>query len=271
MDMTNENCNKNWIVQSPFPMMATDETGLISWVNPAFEDLCAVNADELIGTSTDNPPSPNLKALLSTANPIQLIHPERGELWLQRTVKQVSQDDEPVVLMHYFQEMNTDNALLQENLLLKKQVENLTLTDELTGMANERSLSQHLAAQVTRSRRYNNPLTLVLVSIEINDQSAHILDEHYNDAIVALSHFLRERLRWADFIARCNAGRFVIVLPETGKEEATRLFNDIVHDKDKIDLTPEQKAAIELRFGLAEWEKGNDPRLLVERASRALD
>ena len=149
-------------------------------------------------------------------------------------------------------------------------MENLTLTDELTGLANERSLSQHLAAQVTRSRRYHNPLTLVLVSIEVNDQGSHILDEHYNDAIVAFSHFLRERLRWADFIARCQAGRFVIVLPETGEEEATRLFNDIIKEANKIDLPEEQKAAIDVRFGLAEWKKGNDPRLLVERASKAL-
>jgi len=270
MDMSNENCNKNWITQTPFPMMATDESGIVNWVNPAFETLCATGRDKLIGASSENPPSPNLSELFSTKNPIQLIHPERGEIWLQRTVKPVNQPDEPVTLMHYFQEVEADSKLLQENLLLKKQVENLTLTDELTGLANERSLSQHLAAQVTRSRRYHNPLTLVLVSIEVNDQSAHILDEHYNDAIIAFSHFLRERLRWADFIARCNAGRFVIVLPETTKEEASRLFNDIVSDKDKIDLPEEQKTAIELHFGLAEWQKGYDPRLLVEQASRAL-
>ena len=271
MEMSNDNCNKNWITQTPYPMMATDENGKVSWVNPAFEDLCTVGSEQIIGTSAENPPLPDLGELFSTQNPIKLQHPERGEVWLQRTIKTVSQPDEPVMQMHYFQEMNADESLLQENLLLKKQVENLTLTDELTGLANERSLSQHLAAQVTRSRRYNNPLTLVLVSIEVDHQSAPILDEHYNDAIVAFSQFLRERLRWADFIARCQAGRFVIVLPETGKEEAERLFADIVNEKHKIDLPEEQKAAVNLRFGLAEWEKGNDPRLLVERASQALD
>ena len=270
MDMSIENCNENWITQSPFPMMATDESGLVSWANPAFQDLCATEAEQILGASLDNPPSASVKELFGTSNPVQFIHPERGELWLQRTIKTVSQPDEPVMQMHYFQEMNSDNSLLEENLQLKKQVESLTLTDELTGLANERSLSQHLAAQVTRSRRYNNPLTLVMVSIEFDNQSSHILDEHYNDAIIALSHFLRERLRWADFIARCNGGRFIIVLPETGQEEATRLFNDIVNDKNKIDLPDEQKAPIKLRFGLAEWEKGNDPRMLVERASQAL-
>lgn len=268
--MNNRNCNENWITQSPFPMMATDESGLVSWVNPAFEELCSISSEQIIGRSADNPPAPNLAEVFGTQDSIQLIHPEHGELLLQRFIVTVSEPGEPVSLMHYFQVMSTDDALLQENMQLKKQVENLTLTDELTGLANERSLSQHLANQVTRSRRYNNPLTLVLVNLEVNDQKTHILDEHYNDAIVAFSHFLRERLRWADFIARCNAARFIVVLPETGKEEATRLFNDIIRDKNKIELPEEQKAAIELRFGLAEWEKGNDPRLLVDRASQAL-
>lgn len=250
--------------------MATDESGQVSWINPAFEDLCAVNGDQIIGASADNPPSPNLVELLGTGNPVQLIHPERGELWLQRIIKTVSEPDQPVMQMHYFQEMNSNDELIQENLQLKKQVENLTLTDELTGLANERSLSQHLAAQVTRSRRYNNPLTLVLASIEINDQGSHILDEHYNDSILAFSHFLRERLRWADFIARCSGGRFIIVLPETGQEEASRLFDDIINDSKNIDLPEEQQAAVEVRYGLAEWQKGNDPKMLVERASEAL-
>ena len=56
-EMSNENCNKNWITQTPFPMMATDESGQVSWVNPAFEDLCAVEVEEIIGATADDPPS----------------------------------------------------------------------------------------------------------------------------------------------------------------------------------------------------------------------
>lgn len=268
--MNNENCNTNWIIETPFPMMATDESGIVSWVNPAFEELCATESENLVGMSVDNPPAPNLTELFSTKNPVQILHPDRGEIWLERTIKKVNQDDEPLVNMHYFHEVTTENQLVQENLQLKQQIENLTLTDELTGLPNERSLSQHLAAQVTRSRRYNNPLTLVVADLKINDDSSHILDQHYDDAILAFSHFLRERLRWADFIARCNQGRFVIILPETSQQEATNLFNDILNEKDKIDLPEEQKSALNINFGLAEWEKGNDPKMLVERASKTL-
>jgi len=268
--MNNENCNTKWINETPFPMMATDESGIVSWVNPAFEELCAADSESLIGLSSDNPPAPNLTELLGTKNPVQILHPERGEIWLERTIKKVNQEDEPPVNMHYFHEVTTENQLVQENLQLKQQIENLTLTDELTGLANERALSQHLATQVTRSRRYNNPLTLVVADLKINDESSHILDQHYDDAILAFSHFLRERLRWADFIARCNPGRFVIILPETSEQEANSLFNDILKEIDKIDLPEEQKSALNFQFGLAAWEKGNDPKMLVERASRAL-
>jgi len=261
---------QQWLEENPYPMMAMDETGFVQWTNPAFQTLCNLTNDLIIGSSSDKPPAPNLADLLSTKSNVQLIHPERGEILLERIIKTLENSDGSNIHVHFFQEKCSSDAIAKENFRLKQQVENLTLTDELTGLANERALSQNLATQVTRSRRYNNPLTLALVDIEIPDEGVHILDEHYNDAVISISHFLRERLRWADFIARCGAGRFVIVLPETAQEEAHRLFTDIINDKDKIDLPDDQKPFINLHFGIAEWEKGNDPKILVKRASQAV-
>jgi len=271
LEISDISCNKNWLEKNPFPMMAIDLAGCIRWVNPAFESLAGTDRDSLLGCSAQDLPAPELADLLDDKSPVRVIHPERGEIWLERIVRQVSEPDENALQMHYFQEKTPNEALVEENHHLKQQLESLILTDELTGLANERALSQHLATQVTRSRRYNNPLTLVLVNIEVDIQKEDNAGKFFDDAVIAASHFLRERLRWADFIARSNDGRFIIVMPETGSEEATVLFNIIIGEKDKMELPEAQKAAVKLSFGLAEWEKGNDPKLLVERALQSLE
>ena len=76
---------------------------------------------------------------------------------------------------------------------------------------------------------------------------------------------LAEFMRWVDQIARWEDHLFLLVLPETGEEEATTLFNDILAEKHKIDLPEAQKAAIDLRFGLAEWKKGINASDLLMR------
>ncbi|MGD2119171.1 MAG: diguanylate cyclase [Chromatiales bacterium] len=269
METTEQNCYADWLQQCPFAMMATDDSGVIRWTNPAFEQLCGLEAEQLLGSSADNPPDAGLQALFGDSNNVSISHATHGEIVLERSVKAVTDDAGNSLQLHYFKPPCADAQLQLENEQLRQQVENLTLTDELTGLANERALSQNLAIQVTRSRRYHNPLSLALVDIKTDDQASHILDEQFDETIVAISHFLRDRLRWADFIARCQPSRFVVVLPETGEEEAKRLFQDIVNERDKIDLPAEQSSLIQFIVGVAEWEKGNDPRLLIERASKA--
>ena len=269
MQTIENNYYADWLQQCPFAMLATDDNGVIRWANSAFESLSGVKAEQLLGSSADNPPTEGLQALFSDSDKLSIDSPAQGEITLQRTIRQVQDDEGNQLHMHYFSPPCAEQQLLQENQQLRQQVENLTLTDELTGLANERALSQNLAIQVTRSRRYHNALSLALVDIAIDDQGSHILDEQFDEAIVAISHFLRDRLRWADFIARCQPSRFVIVLPETNETEANRLFQEIINERDKIDLPAEQSGQIRFNIGVAEWEKGNDPRLLIERASKA--
>ena len=62
-------------------------------------------------------------------------------------------------IFKFFEEVTEQVKLKQENSALQQQVEELTITDELTGLANPRALNRALSSQVTRSRRYNNPLS----------------------------------------------------------------------------------------------------------------
>lgn len=256
----------------PCPVVAVDEQLNIKMANPAFSSLTGLHDEDLLGASASPDTSPAFEALLGNTDSIHFISADNGPVTLQRTARSVSGKNGQNLQLYYFQVLQSDSDLQQENQRLKQQVETLTLTDELTGLANERALSQQLAIQVTRSRRYQNPLTLALLNMEIVDEnSPHILDDDYDRLVVAFSHFLRDRLRWADFIARCSGARFVIVLPETTEAEAFKLFEKMANETGSIELPEAERNSIKMQFGLAEWQKGNDPKLLVERASLALN
>ena len=256
----------------PYPVVALDGEQVIKMANPAFSAMTGLDDEHLLGVSASPDTSPAFEALLGNSDSINFNSADNGPVVLERTSRSVSGNNGQNLQLYYFQMIQSDSDLQQENLRLKQKVETLTLTDELTGLANERALSQQLAIQVARSRRYQNPLTLALLNMAIVDEnSPHILDDDYDRLLIAFSHFLRDRLRWADFIARCSGSRFIIVLPETTEAEAVKLFEKMANETGSIELPEAERNSISMQFGLAEWQKGNDPKLLVERASLALN
>jgi diguanylate cyclase (GGDEF)-like protein len=270
--MTEEFLCKDIISMCPYPVVAIDGKQTVKMANAAFSSLTGLDQEHLVGVPANAAAIPAFETLLGNTAHMNFNSADQGVVILERTSRSVSVNNGQNLQLHYFQVIKSESALQQENQRLKQQVETLTLTDELTGLANERALSQQLAIQVTRSRRYQNPLTLALLNMEIVDENyPHILDDHYDHLVVAFSHFLRDRLRWADFIARCSAGRFVIVLPETTETEALKLFEKVARETGCIELPETERNSIRIQFGLAEWQKGNDPKLLVERASMALN
>ena len=111
---------------------------------------------------------------------------------------------------------------LWKSLELVAEVENLTLTDQLTGLPNRRALFQRLDSEDNRLNRYGGKMSLVMMDMtgfkEINDSYGHLMGDA---ALQAASHCVRECLRESDFVARFGGDEFVVLMPETGAEEAS--------------------------------------------------
>ena len=157
-------------------------------------------------------------------------------------------------------DVTAQEQLAEENARLHQQVEDLKLTDDLTGLPNKRAISQALDLHVSRSRRYQNPLSVVLVHIDLNALSG-IQPLSSDPVVLAVSRFLRDRLRWVDQIARWEDNLFLLVLPETTEADARGLLDKIAGEQDSM-LLPESYAEMrpKLAFGLACWKKGDDIR-----------
>lgn len=112
-------------------------------------------------------------------------------------------------------------AVAVENARLYQALLEAARTDPLTGLSNRRHFEQVLQQEVTRARRYNRPLALVVVDLDglkqINDTLGHQCGDRVLQAVAAL---LRDVARETDIVSRWGGDEFALLLPETGKEGA---------------------------------------------------
>jgi diguanylate cyclase (GGDEF)-like protein len=111
---------------------------------------------------------------------------------------------------------------------LKRRYEELSTTDELTGLHNRRFFFAEAEAAVARSLRYRHPFCMMLIDLDffkqINDSFGHAVGDA---ALRDLAAALRRHTREGDILARFGGEEFVLALPNTGLEGARVLAERI--------------------------------------------
>jgi diguanylate cyclase (GGDEF)-like protein len=104
----------------------------------------------------------------------------------------------------------------------------LSETDALTGLSNARALFDRLDRELARSRRYRQPLALLLVDLDglkgINDRYGHGAGD---EAIRRLATVIRSQLRETDIGARWGGDEFAVLAPQTANAAAMALAERI--------------------------------------------
>lgn len=254
----------------PMAVWLSDKNGTISWVNLAGCQLLGVSVESLSGTTEDELLKNNFEQAGEGSQLYRLKAAVEGETrWYIR----LTQSMDGGTQITYWSDATEIMRLRNENGQLQRQVESLQTTDALTGLMNERAIKVALEPQVSRSRRYENPLSVVLMSLDaINDKPSEESDAH-DQALVSLAYFLRDQLRWVDLIGRINDHEFMLVLPETQEEDTEKLVQKLRDRMDGIVLAsdPSVKLNMKTSFGISSWRKGDDVSLLLKRAFSALE
>lgn len=107
-------------------------------------------------------------------------------------------------------------------------VNQLTITDDLTGLNNARHLHYILDAEISRCMKENKPLTLIFLDIDhlkqVNDAHGHLAG---SEIISEFGQVIKTVLRENDYGARYGGDEFVVILPRTSKAEAMDIANTL--------------------------------------------
>jgi two-component system cell cycle response regulator len=100
-----------------------------------------------------------------------------------------------------------------------RRLEALATTDPLTRVLNRRALLDRLNSELDRARRFDTPLTLLLLDVDhfkqINDTTGHLAGD---SVLRRLGTMLEDFVRKVDVVARYGGEEFVVILPQTSAD-----------------------------------------------------
>jgi GGDEF domain-containing protein len=118
-----------------------------------------------------------------------------------------------------------------------------------------------LQLEVSRSRRYSNPLSCLVIRIDFGTGDPNAQRRTIHDMIAAT---LTEQLRWVDVLGQWSDQALLVILPETTDIAALQLANKVA-DALHPDLAINAPRA-SINVGSSNWRKGDDAERLVRRA-----
>lgn len=163
-------------------------------------------------------------------------------------------------------------AKLLSGEIQRHRLEQLALTDSLTGLGNRRCHDRTLVVEVERARRYGHPLALIVFDVDslktVNDSRGH----QAGDALLrTFGRRLRSMVRRPDHLCRTGGDEFALMLPETDLDGAR-----ILAERARSLASDWQPAGLlegfvpSASFGVASWRHDEPPESLVARADSAM-
>ena len=204
-----------------------------------------------------------INARLTTIGQLLLEHKQQEERW--RAENQAKLDELNATITH----MESETKELNHKLQLAQQ---RALRDPLTELPNRLAYWERCQIELARQQRYQTPLSWVIWDIDhfkqINDQYGHKAGDK---ALKIIASLLQKHCRQVDFVCRFGGEEFVMMLPETARDDALKLANALRHliEKTKFNANG-QLIPVTVSCGIAELAPGEDAEAVFERADQAL-
>ena len=157
--------------------------------------------------------------------------------------------------------------LVSRQVALEHQLKRLTVTDDLTGLYNQRDLFEQLPREMERAKRAGSTCSLCLFDLdgfkEYNDTHGHLEGDRLLRTVGAVvSRTIRAR---TDRAFRYGGDEFVLLLPHTSRAEA-----QVLVDRLRRAVSQALAGAVGFSAGIAEYSAGMESRDFIEAADRLM-
>ena len=218
---------------------------------------------------------PNLKDVLMTTKfqvPVLFV----GDPITDVTIRALSFDyiSEPI---------NKDLLIVRINSLLKikelhDKIDEVSTTDELTGLHNRKYLQERLEAEISRARRYKTPLSCLLFDIDFFKVVNDMYGYEWGDVLLKnLSDKLKSFIRKEDVLTRYGDEEFIVILPNTSEDNAFLFGERFRREIEKMEFIPageEERHPITVSGGISTYpclkNVDEDANTVIRYAEHAL-
>lgn len=254
----------------PYAALLSDTADRVVWCNDALIRLLKSSPADIVAQTVAAVEKRYLKNIPDQSDLFFIMDKDSDEPkhWIKQC--NIPVDNATLTLYEDVTEVTQLKTKLAKS---QDQLNELSTVDPVSGLLNRRAMLQNLEPLVSRSRRYNNPLSII--AMELLNLDA-IQQQHGEEAAIhvvkEVSFLLKDILRWADLVSRVEENRFLFILPETDKPSAIHLASKINSHISELSVAyGDKQLPVSACFGVAAWEKGNDSVLLLRHATQSLE
>jgi polar amino acid transport system substrate-binding protein len=166
----------------------------------------------------------------------------------------------------YNREISHAYALLEDK---NRELEQMSITNQLTGLYNRNKLDPALEQEKERAVRYKSIFSVIMLDIDdfksINDNFGH---QTGDKVLKHIGGLIQNRVRVSDTAGRWGGEEFLIICPATDLSGAHQLAERIRQDVQT--QTTAEGVCVTISAGVVEYKTGEDTETLVKRVDGKL-
>jgi diguanylate cyclase (GGDEF)-like protein len=165
-------------------------------------------------------------------------------------------------------------AIAIQNVRAVERIQDLTITDDCTGLFNSRHLFSVTDSELERSRRFNLPFSLIFIDLDhfkrVNDLYGHLTGSRL---LAEIARTIKNNVRGIDSAFRYGGDEFIVLLPQTGKDAALEVTQRLLLSlrETRYLLSDGLELQMMASFGVASYpEDGNSIQEIIGAADEMM-
>ncbi len=242
-------------------VILSDDQDNIVWVNDCFLRLMTTDKDSLLGAPVATILKTNLTATVSDpdVNRYETKNDRGDNLWLQSVKTPVTDKHGKNYRLRILIDI-TEFEHRQKIRPLITTGKSLNLFDEGTAILNRRAIFHELVAEISRTRRYGNPLSVILIRYPVTTIPKAMQGDLFQEII----NTLNSHLRWVDKLGKLEDDEFLIILPESDHAAAEHTLEKV--NEAIMDMTVRREQLHgDYAATVTGWVKNDSPETMLQR------